>query len=129
MPFFSCTVQLLRFTSIKAIKLQKVSNKGVTRGCILMCPYVMHLSDISRFMYTAMTCIRAPILFTTNHFKQNGRENVPPRGTSMHGRRQGGARGCNCTPLEFENDDVIYCLQVKCTKFFARASGASTNCS
>ena len=26
--------------------------------------------------------------------------------TATHGRRQGGARGCTCTPLEFENDDV-----------------------
>ena len=30
----------------------------------------------------------------------------------------GGARGCTCTPpLEFENDDVIWCLHAKCTKF------------
>ena len=34
---------------------------------------------------------------------------------------------CTCTPLEFENDDVICCLQVKCTQNVARASGARTD--
>ena len=47
---------------------------------------------------------------------------------NTHGRRQGGARGCTCTPLEFESDDVICCLQAKCTQSFALASGARTNC-
>ena len=41
----------------------------------------------------------------------------PNSAVALHGRRQGGARGCTCTPLEFENDDVIWCLHAKCTKF------------
>ena len=42
----------------------------------------------------------------------------------------GGCKGMHLHPLEFENDDVIhvYCSQVKCTKLFARASGARTKC-
>ena len=45
---------------------------------------------------------------------------------SAHGRRQGGARGCTCTPLEFENGYIICCLQAKYNKIFARASGGRT---
>ena len=39
----------------------------------------------------------------------------------------GGCRGCECSPLEFENDDAICCSPVKYLKFFARAFGARNN--
>ena len=37
---------------------------------------------------------------------------------SAHGRQQGGAGGCECSPLEFENDAVICCSPAKYPKFF-----------
>ena len=45
---------------------------------------------------------------------------------AMGADREGGARGVQLHPMEFENDDVTYCLLAKFPKSFAHISGART---
>ena len=76
----------------------------------------------------ATNLLTTPRILHTIRDDQNGFAVLMEEDRLHHGRQQGGAGGCECSPLEFENDDVIRSSPANYLIFFVGAFGACNNC-